>query len=251
MLSSAILASSVLAQAALGVRIFATADIGTENTAVADLAVEGSAALAQIDAVAASNAEQKEYNEQKQIDKLLAKAAKPSKKPNVGIDLEEMGGGFEDRFREGYRQRESQITDLDGNIIGRSGSGSASGSWSAAGSGSYENSRGSGSWEFSASMSFSVSFEHNWSPHSKSPVNPEDPAVSPSPIPVNPCECCDCGDGAYKVPVLFQKKNKGDVSIMPVDEPIYNKAAPTTAAQTDSCATVTCDCQALVDVCSA
>jgi hypothetical protein len=194
----------VLAQAALGVRIFSTADVGAENNA-ADLAVAGQDALAQIDTVAETLAEQKKWDEQGQVNKAIKKATRQPKKPKVDIDLEEMGGGLEDRFRETYRQREQVTRDLDGNILQRSGSGSASGSWSASGSGSYENSRGSGSWALSASMSYSVDWEHNWSAHSDdSPDSPDGPV----PIEVNPCDCCDCGPGASKVPLLFESKSK-------------------------------------------
>ena len=245
MLSSAILGSAI-AQAALGVRIFSTADIGAENNAVAESGF-GEAALAQIDAVAASN-QPKEYDEAKQVATLAKKLNKSVNKPKVGIDLEKMGGSFSDEYGESYRERQRVVRDLDGNIVGRSGSGSASGSWNAQGSGSYENSRGSGSWDFSASMSYSVSFNHNWSPNSstKTSVSPgTNPSVSPSPIRVNPCECCDCGPGAYKTPLLFQGKTD-EVTIQPYLPPVN-----ATLAQADSCATVTCDCAALADVCTA
>lgn len=240
MLSSAIIASSVLAQAALGVRIFSTADVGSQNNVAADLAVHADAALAQIEAVS----EPKEFDSDAQVARAKKFATTPSRKrPNLNLDLEEMGGGYSDTFQEGFEERQRVRKDLEGNIIGRSGSGSKSGSWNAEGSGSYENSRGSGSWDFSASMSYSVSFNHSWRAKSddpKSPVNPEKPVEpSPEPIAVNPCDCCDCGDGTFKVPQLFNGKSS-PVTKLPIQ-----------AAQTDSCAAVTCNCEALAEVCGA
>jgi len=150
-----------------------------------------------------------------------------------------MGGELRQDASSSSYQRETVVKDLDGNVIGRDGSGSRSGSFNASGSGSYENSRGSGSWDLSVSYSYSASYSHEWRPKTKSPVNPENPVdPSPEPILVNPCDCCDCGDGAVKVPVTFQNNVKEVKTISAV------------LAQTDSCAAVTCDCEALADVCS-
>merc|ERR1712127_294925 len=103
----------------------------------------------------------------------------------------------------------------------------ASGSFSEEGEGAWSDDEGEGEWGFSASASFSISFNHSFrpntpekpspSPPSVVPVSPSPSPVSPTPSPepilVNPCECCDCGDGAYKVPVILQGKTEPEVEI--------------------------------------
>lgn len=215
MLSTAIVAASVLSQAAMGIKLYSTADIGADVDVDASLATQGDAALAQIDAVA----ESLQFNSSGLFD--LAGA------------VEEQGENDINRFRNQYEDRNEGLNNgtLDLNTLPDDYS--DSGSWSVEDGGEYEADGGEGEWGFNASASFSVSFEHNFRPHTPSPSpspspvtpspspSPVTPSPSPEPITVNPCDCCDCGDYGVKVPVLFDRGNKDAA------KPVYPAVDPT------------------------
>lgn len=207
MLSSAIISATVLADAAVAIKLFSTADIGanTETNADTSLAAHGSSALAQIE----SAAQTLEHEDSA----LLG-------------GLDKAGDENLNRFRNDYEEREEGLNNGTIDLMALPDDYSASGSYSVADEGFYSNEDGSGDWEYNASQSFSLSFNNNFRPHtpeeptpspspveptpspsrspvSPSPVSPETPSLSPEPIAVNPCDCCDCGDGTFKVPVAF------------------------------------------------